>query len=384
MSNVFDHLHIKQHTAGSSNELSFDVLDAARSTSTESSRRRRKDSSSINPSRVNSGSLGSYHGTTGTSTLSRQAEVTRRKRERRARSIRLWAVAFVVVIAMMVSAVYVGYQQYSRMQDFQMRFDGVVQRFVAADQDLPAMEEFMSDPISSSRDQRSRLKDDMTRADLVLNNIIEDKDRVSAYAITSRDKTAIEQVVVAAEARLDMIDAATKTLDIAENSASEASEVNSIWNDVIDADQKARQASSAANNAKTQEETEAARKQTQEVEDLMKSALTQLESIDPTTESMDLSPHIAYLQKRIESLDHALATSDALIAGDRDKAAQENDAYNYNDKEAVELAKLLPQSVNKTVEESFQEQVEPLKEQYAAARDQAIEADSLIRQYIGS
>jgi hypothetical protein len=224
----------------------------------------------------------------------------------------------------------------------------------------------------------------MTRANLVLNNIIEDKDRVSTYAITSRDKTAIEQVVVAAEARLDMIDAATKTLDIAENSASEASEVNSIWNDVIDADQKARQASSAANNAKTQEETEAARKQTQEVEDLMKSALTQLESIDPTTESMDLSPHIAYLQKRIESLDHALATSDALIAGDRDKAAQENDAYNYNDKEAVELAKLLPQSVNKTVEESFQEQVEPLKEQYAAARDQAIEADSLIRQYIGS
>ena len=384
MSNVFDHLHIKQHTVGSSNELSFDVLDAARTGLDDKPHKRKRESSLHTASQARSGSLGSYHGTTGTSSLSRQAEVTRRKQARKVRSLRLTAVAIVVVLAIMGTATYVAYGQYQRMQEFQVKFDGVVQRFIAADQNLPAMDEFMSKPNQWSHDERLELQQDMQHATIVLDNILDDQGRVRSFAVTSRDEAALEQVVIAADARLQMIESANQTVAVAENSAYAANEVNSIWNNVIDADQKARDASLEANSASSDADVKTARKTTQEAHDSMKESLARLEEIRSTAGDLDLNVHISYLSKRIEALEHALATSDALLEGDRDKAYYENDLYNAGDRESVELAQLIPKDVDETVNESFEKNVQPHKDDYEKARERAIEADSYIRQYLGT
>ena len=72
MAGPFDHLHIKGRTAGTSNELSFDVLDAVRSEPSQ-----KKARSVFIPSGPRQ-SQGSYTGVAGTSTLSAVPEVERR------------------------------------------------------------------------------------------------------------------------------------------------------------------------------------------------------------------------------------------------------------------------------------------------------------------
>ena len=78
MSGHFDFLHVKKNSAGSPNELSFDVLDAARSQLDGKKSRTSRGSLSTSPKQ------GSYHGVGSGSTLSAVPEVERRKKLLRA------------------------------------------------------------------------------------------------------------------------------------------------------------------------------------------------------------------------------------------------------------------------------------------------------------
>lgn len=314
--------------------------------------------------------------------MASHAEVTRRKRQRKKRSLKLWMIAAVIVAAMMGGAIYVGYSQYQRMQEFQGLFNGIVQGFVAADEDTRTIDEFMVDPLESSGKTRQALKEALARESLRLQQVEEEGRRITGLAVTERDQMALAQVEASAEARLAMLDAAQSALDVAESSANETSEVKSIWKSMLKADQDARAAAQAANEASSDEAIKSAREKTLDARDQMQKALDKLEKARAAGSEMDLSGHIEYLQIRIEALDHALATADALLAEDRAKAIEENDAYNEADRRAASIAEGLPPSVNEAVEVSFTEKAEACKADYKAARNAAIEADSLIRQYL--
>ena len=78
MAGVFDFLHIKKYTAGSSNELSFDVLEqmsveADGKAKKKASSKETLPSSSSNGAKTPKASKGSFAGVANTMTLSGQA-----------------------------------------------------------------------------------------------------------------------------------------------------------------------------------------------------------------------------------------------------------------------------------------------------------------------
>jgi hypothetical protein len=122
---------------------------------------------------------------------------------------------------------------------------------------------------------------------------------------------------------------------------------------------------------------------TQSALDELRAAREALAGIAKKWSKLDLSKQLAYLDKRIEALEHGIATSDALLELDRDRATEENEAYNKADQEAVELANSLPMSISESIESDFKEQAEAFLTDYEKARDQAISSDAAIREYLG-
>ena len=143
MAGPFDHLHIKGRTAGTSNELSFDVLDAVRSEPSQ-----KKARSVFIPSGPRQ-SQGSYTGVAGTSTLSAVPEVERRKRARRNRTIRVWAIAIVVVVVLASAAGYAGYRLYQDRAHFTGQYNELIMRFTDIDKTMVRIDALMRDPLNS-------------------------------------------------------------------------------------------------------------------------------------------------------------------------------------------------------------------------------------------
>lgn len=413
MSNAFDHLHIKRNTAGSSNELSFDVLDAARDGYAPKKKRfgwrggphvlrpvRQEETAPKDqdaepaappqpPEPVQSNEeipvatqRTSYHRATGKSLLSAQEEVTSRKRTRRSRSIRIAILTSIVAVAMMVATAYVGYQHYEEMQLFKGKFDSLVELFVEADGAIPLTDAFMADPFGATEDEMQKMQDATANAMMLLQQLSDERDLADSYTVTEQDKLALEKIDEASAYRIDMMSAVLHAVEVVDSSDAQSSEVNAVWHRVLGADEAARKATVAANAADSDEAITDARKQTQDARAQLQAVLEDMEKIAAKRTDLDLSNHIAYLQTRISSLDHAIATSDALLKQDKAAAATENDAYNEADKQAAKIAEKLPLSAEQTVEEAYEEQVRACIADYEAARNKAIQSDALIRQYL--
>ena len=282
MSNPFDHLHIKRHTAGSSNELSFDVLDAARDGQVPKKKRFGKQSGPqmLRPVRSEEPSpkvaesepvaeppsresveesapvadepdRASYHRATGKSTLSAQKEVTTRKHDRRWHSIRIGVIASVLGVAMVAAAAYVGYQQYEEMQLFKGKYDSLVELFVEADEAIPLTDAFVADPFGATEEELTEMRDAAAKAALSLQQLADERVSAASYVVGEQDETALERIDEAAANRQDMFAAALGAADVVEDSNIQSSEVNGVWHRVLEADKTARAASDAANVADT-------------------------------------------------------------------------------------------------------------------------------------
>ena len=179
-----------------------------------------------------------------------------------------------------------------------------------------------------------------------------------------------------------MMASASSALDAVDAAVMESSEVNAAWHSVLGADEAARSAAALANSADNDDQIKQSRDQSKDAQDKMRSVKTSIEKVAKERSDLDLSAYIAYLDKRIESLDHAIATSEALLAGDKEKAASENEAYNRADEEAAVLAQGIPLSSEEAVEGTFEETVKACVADYREAREKAVESDLLIRQYL--
>lgn len=379
MAGIFDHLHIKRNTAGSSNELSFDVLDAARDEADAS--RGKAPSVMISPR----DSLGSYHGVSEAATLSGQKEVERRKHRRRIRAIMARVMIVVGVIAAIGVAAWTGYGYFVATQAFDDQYGSLVDRFVKVDEFLSEVDTLMQDPASDAGSEAraaaiAKMDSSRNELDSIRSDAEQFKDRIS----NEQDKVAIDHIVEAADARMSMLAAAQLAFAVSGKVDDVASRIARVWNDVIAADQAAREAASDANKASSEKAISEAKEKTEKAKESMSASLSDLEAISQANPDVNLSSHLEYLKIRIQSLEYADATSKALLAGDRDKAAEQNDRYNEADSEAAQLAASLPLSPDSIVEESFDPEVASHIKEYEAARNRAIAADALIRERLGA
>ena len=376
MASVFDHLHIKKNTVGSSNELSLDVLDAARSDLGSKSGRL------SNPKPPGS-YKGSYHGVAGTSTLSGVAEVERRKKARRVYSIRLGVVvAFATVIGVSV-ILWFGYQHYLAIQDFPTRFYSLVDQFKEEDVFLAETDSLMAgidDKAGrSAREQASEkipsVRDDVER-------IRKNAQSASPLTMTGEDKEILEQLVAGIDAREAMLDSAKSAFELATERDKQVELVGSAWNNVVNAAQNAKDASVLANKATTEQETEEAIERTFQTQESLNKALTSIKAIDDSNKEVDLSTQVVYLEQKVKSLDYAIETGRALLDGNRDKAAEMNAKYNEADQQAAEQAEKLPLAPEIVIKGSFDKKLGEFVQSYDASRKQAVETDTAIRNYL--
>lgn len=376
MASVFDHLHIKRNTVGSSNELSLDVLDAARSDLADKSSR----SSSPKPP----GSYkGSYHGVAGTSTLSGVAEVEKRKKARRAYSIRIWIVAAFVAVVGVSAVLWLGYQHYLSIQDFPTRFDSLVGQFKEEDDFLAEVDALMTgidDKTGRAAREQATAKIPSVRDDV--ERIRRNAQSASPLTMTDEDKAILGQVIEGIDAREAMLDSAKSAFELATERDKQVESVSSAWNSVVDAAQNAKDASALANKAVTEKETEEAIERTSQTQESLNKALTSIKTIDASNNEVDLSAQIAYLEQKVKSLGYAIETGQALLDGDRSKAAEMNVKYNEADQQAAEQAEKLPLAPEIVVKESFDKKLSDFVQSYDASRKQAISTDAAIRNYL--
>ena len=191
------------------------------------------------------------------------------------------------------------------------------------------------------------------------------------------------QMVLAIEAREDMITAAQQSIELANKIEKSVASANDAWAEAFVADQRAREAAEMANVANTDEATQASKDATDEAIEGFESTLYSLQYLENILPDLDLSAQKAYVEKKIEALRYASETSQALIDGNRESAMANNDAYNRAEYEAAALAESLPTSLEPTVRALFDEELERLTSAYDEARARAIEADSVIRNYLG-
>lgn len=382
MAGVFDHLHVRKNTSGSSNELSFDVLEAARYELDGKDSRNARQSASLPKS-----SQGSYHGVEGTSTLSSQPEVARRKKKRRAAARRAWILAVLAVCAVLGVSVYAGLQYKANTEEFEVGFDRLIADFEQVDALLSEVDALMVNPLDATDDERARQKKALDQIPAALKTVEDVKAQAqgaTGQAVNDQDSIALAQVVTAADARIAMLEAAKDAFTTSTSAAQQISGANDAWAAVLAADQKAREATAIANAAATEDETVRARDLTQQSRGDFEQARSALQEIARANPKADFSAQDAYLEKKIEALGYAVATSEALLDGNRDEALRQNQLYNEADAQAAELAQALPPSVEGGIRDAIDEQLSASLSAYEAARNQAISSDATIRSYVQS
>ena len=377
MSEAFDHLHIKSRTAGSSNELSFDVLDAAR---TDMEGKAAK-APLIGKSAISD--KGSYRGISGTTALSRQAEVEKRKKSRKTKRIALWVIVSVALIALVAALLLIGYRQYLEAQDFALRFDSLVDQFSDEDQLISELDDVMASfNDDNAMQKRKEAMEAIPDAIAGVEKIKANASSAGPLALTDQDKAALEQIVRSANARVDLLNAASSTLQLVEQREERVSSVMSVWNDIVDCAQAAKQASSLANAALTREETDAALQATEKAHDGLASALDELKSLESGEVALDLSEQKNYVEQKIAALSYAIETGKALLDGDRDRAQTANESYNAADKKAANMAKNLPLSPEQSVQAAYASQLAGKVAVYDELRQKVVDSDNSVREYL--
>lgn len=377
MAGIFDFLHIKQHTAGSSNELSFDVLDHKLA---EADGRSGHGKLPKPPKATQ----GSYLGVSGAAPVSADAEVEKRKQARRRHRLRLRAATAVIFIALAAAGVYAASVFQEQQEDFSGRINGLVERLKTVDETLVVVDGLMEDPLSAEQaSQRSEILDKTPQLTSELNRVSVDAQTLSIAQLTDQEKVVVGQINEAAQARRAMLAAAQEAFLYSSDAATQVNRANAAWNDVLDADQLARDAISEANKATTQEATQQSLDKIDRAREGFTGALSELRDFSQSY-GIELDDQIAYLEKKVESLDYAVETSEALLSGNRDAAQSANESYNKADAEAAKMAGDLPPSIGDLVSERYEKGVVPYQSAYTEARNRAIQTDSIIREYLAA
>lgn len=99
---------------------------------------------------------------------------------------------------------------------------------------------------------------------------------------------------------------------------------------------------------------------------------------------MDFTDEVAYVDKRLEAAEEALASNAAILLQDRATAEAHNDAYNAADAEAAEMAANFSDNFSQPIIDAYAAAVAEASSTYESARNDAAVNDSYLRDYLGS
>ena len=427
--------HIKKHTRGTSNEISFSVLDAAKNALDGDV----NDVQKHGPGRISLFTLPGRHkkpaptptkerglplstgdfvsvddGTATTSkigalpsatrpaaqsetppstslatvpakpTRSPEEEIARRKARRRLSKWLAIAVIVVVSVGLLGAGGMYLYRDYQTQQGHIAVLDDALSLIKEADETIQQLDEVVSNPFAEgSEERRSAIQAQLEGVKQKLQDADDKARTVSLELNGAREKEAANQTVAAISARYSLIEQGQLLMSAATEAQSAAEQVDTAWKTVLEGDDLARQAAQLVTDT-TAENVEASKEKTNEALASFDAAHTAFLDIQVTYPLADFTRFVDYVAKRQESLGYAIASDDAILAKNKEEATAQNNAYNIADAEAAALAKALPEEPSSIVDEAFENATADVAKAYSTARLQARSADAFISDSLGA
>ena len=319
------------------------------------------------------------------SKISVEAEVARRKAKRRNRriittvSVCVAAVAFIVLVGIL-------YQQFSmQKQSVTQQIDTALKKIEQADQSLVKMDAVLSNPITEESfeniDALFAELDESSRAledaTLIVNRLLSEK------YIAADDETA-NYASAAISSRKTMLESGRALLEKAYETEQAVSLVSSASDQIFVADSLARDAARLVSGDLTAEKMLASYEKTCAAIDELSNARQKLETANELSPSAGIGVYIEYIDLRITAFEHGMASTQALIDEDTELAVQENDAYTEADGRAATFAAQFPEDWLEPIRAAFDEDSKQLVAEYESARTDAGVTDSFLRNYLGT
>lgn len=426
--------HIKKHTRGTSNEISFSVLDAAKNALDGDGNDKQKhgpgrialftlpgrhkkpaptptkerglplstgDFVSVddNASTSKMGALPSAARPTSQTEKSSPAplavvpakpkrspeeEIARRKARRRLSKWLAVAVIVVVSIGLLGAGGMYLYRDYQNQQGHVAVLDDALSLVKEADETIQQLDEVVTDPFAEgSEEQRTAIQAQLEAVERKLQDADEKARAVSLELNGAREKEAANQAVAGIAARFTLVEQGQLLMNAATEAQSAAEDVDAAWKTVLEGDDLARQAAQLVTET-TPENVEASKNKTNEALAAFDEAYAAFLNVQATYPQADLTQFVDYIAKRQESLGYAIASDDAILAKNKEEATAQNNAYNIADAEAATLAKALPDDPSSIVDEAFEDATSDVAKAYSTARLQARSADAFISDYLGA
>ena len=424
--------HIKRNTEGTSNEISFSVLDAAKNSldgegnsspfgtiflftlsgkrksistpskdeglvltqrevspsSARSQNRFERRQRRLEQKRVSGAARGSH---SAREPRSFDAEVASRKRARkRGRLI----VSFALTVALLAVAgglTWWGFGTYQDQQTYKGVLSSAISELSGNDELLAEIDVVVdlanSDVTSLSLDDtldvQKKVQDGKSTCIDELNEAEEAVGQVAINNSSDASNTPDSKVVDTITARRQMLTSGAAIIDDTVSVLQARQEATKGWQLVLAADGLAREAADIASSATSADMQASTEKSQQAIESFSK-AKTALQDAEQLFPQLDLSAYMSYIDKRLEAQGYAIESNDALINRDTQAATEHNDAYNNAEKQAGELAEKLPEDPDELVVDAFKSKTASSREMYENARSQAQSADAFIRDYLGT
>lgn len=394
-------LHLKEFSQGKPNELSLNVLEQKAAAQDEPSRGAkwrlpnfRKGASTAGGKEKNR----TAEKATKRNSAEAKAQPSERKtflgaerrqmacRKQRRRWYRHFSIALVAVVC--IGAIGVGgywaYQQYERLNTSVGVLREACELVKQSDETTVAIDKYFQDTFG----------DDTVSCAQELSAAIPDaKDQLESARVyaqkaeseldgSQRDKEAAQRALNAIAVREELLDVADQRMkeDVAAKQGIDA--MNEAWSCIQEGNALLTQAATvvsdttADNVAKSTEFTTSAQAQFSKA----KECIAKAKGFYPVA-NFDAS--LAYVSKRIDATNEALASNAAILIQDKATAESHNDAYNRADQEAVEMAKALPKQFSQPVVDAYASATADLVSRYDSLRSDAASNDAYLREYLG-
>ena len=424
--------HIKRNTEGTSNEISFSVLDAAKNSldgegnsnpfgtislftlpgkrksistpskdkglaltqrevspsSARSQNRFERRQRRLEQKRVSGAARGSH---SAREPRSFDAEVASRKRARkRGRLI----VSFALTVALLAVAgglTWWGFGTYQDQQTYKGVLSSAISELSGNDELLAEIDvvvdlannDVTSLSLDDTLDVQKKVQDGKSTCIDELDAAEEAVGQVAINNSSDASNTPDSKVVDTITARRQMLISGAAIIDDTVSVLQARQEATKGWQLVLAADGLAREAADIASSATSADMQASTEKSQQAIESFSK-AKTALQNAEQLFPQLDLSAYMSYIDKRLEAQGYAIGSNDALINRDTQAATEHNDAYNNAEKQAGELAEKLPEDPDELVVDAFNSKTASSREMYENARSQAQSADAFIRDYLGT
>lgn len=401
--------HIKPNTRGSSNEISFSVLDAKVGGGGEDSARTfrkiplftlSQDGKVPSDDFIADGAPKTQAKSPGRPSTALSGgtwqtpvdEVRRRKSSRQRRRFAIIGVivcACLVLIGLTAGAV----MSFLHAQDERKsELVGLLETVKACDETMLPFDEMVSNQITrkdvsleheQEMDRAYReMGDDLDSAMVTLATCKAQAASLEEELFSADDKECVNEVISSINARLNMMEIGTGILADTLPGYIAAARAEQGWESLLAADAAARQAAETLSSMST-DTVKASKELSETALEGFVAARDNFNKAAAWAEA-EMLPYIAYCQLRIDAQNAAIASDEAYLARDRATMSEQNDLYNELDAQAAAAAANVATDPATLFERKIDDLLGDTVALYTSERQKAGNADAVLRDYLSS